>query len=441
MTRIRQRLQRATSRRVSLRTRIVAATALVGLLVVGAVTAISLAVLTKSSATAMDGTLRDRAATLQTRITATGNRVLVTDTNDALFDSTSWVFDARGRVVDGAGITTAGSLHRLGRVTATTFLDGGALRFRADPVRRGGRIVAVIVVAIDRTAYGTSLKEAGVVSLAFGAFMVTALTIAAAVVTGRALRPVGVMARTAQAWSRDRLSARFALGPPRDELTELGGVLDNLLARVETVIAAEERLTAELAHELRTPLTVIAGEAELGLMYGGDGGRFERIRVAADRMDTAMKTLLDAARASLETDIHTDVRTVLAATVACAVSRDGIAIQADPAAFGTVSAPAALLERMVHPVLDNAIRHADSVVDVSAVVEDDTVRITVANDGAAIPAQEIGQVFEPGTRGQNSTGTGLGLALTARLARAAGGRIELTSAAPVEFTLVLPAAP
>src|SRR5205085_589409 len=88
-------------------------------------------------------------------------------------------------------------------------------------------------------------------------------------IIGRALAPVAEMARTATAWSENRLDRRFGLGPARDEITGLGAVLDSLLERVGAAIRAEQRLTAELAHELRTPLTVIRGEAQLGRTTAG----------------------------------------------------------------------------------------------------------------------------------------------------------------------------
>ncbi|MEV6945857.1 sensor histidine kinase [Streptomyces sp. NPDC051172] len=87
-------------------------------------------------------------------------------------------------------------------------------------------------------------------------------------------------------------------------------------------------------------------------------------------------------------------------------------------------AQAALLERIVSPLLANALRYAHSHVIVEARRTPDGVPIDAADDGPGVPESFTGQLFKPGRRADpddGHRGAGLGLPLARRLARSAGG--------------------
>ena len=100
-------------------------------------------------------------------------------------------------------------------------------------------------------------------SLGLGLLTVVAAGAAAWAASGYALHAVRRMAHRADEWREHDLTGRFALGTPRDELTELADTLDRMLDRITQAILTERRLTDEVAHELRTPLSVIRTEAQL----------------------------------------------------------------------------------------------------------------------------------------------------------------------------------
>jgi signal transduction histidine kinase len=56
-------------------------------------------------------------------------------------------------------------------------------------------------------------------------------------------------------------------------------------------------------------------------------------------------------------------------------------------------------------------------------------RIVVADDGPGIPATTAGSAFGRGTRGPDSTGSGLGLSIARALTRRHGGELELLPSA------------
>ncbi len=75
-------------------------------------------------------------------------------------------------------------------------------------------------------------------------------------VAGRILRPLRTITNTARHISQDSLGQRLALQGPRDELTDLGEVIDGLLERLQAAFEAQRHFVANAAHELRAPLTL-----------------------------------------------------------------------------------------------------------------------------------------------------------------------------------------
>src|SRR5262249_23423945 len=199
----------------------------------------------------------------------------------------------------------------------------------------------------------------------------------------------------------------------------------------------EQRLTAELSHELRTPLARIAAEAELALNRPRDPDDYraslEAIRRNADQMTRTIDALIAAARqdARLErttSDARQAVELAVEAAREAADAR-GIEVRVSvPDAPLMVAVETDLLERIVQPVLDNAVRYGQTVVGVDVGRNGTSALIAVADDGPGVEPGERELIFEPGARGEAGHGTqgaGLGLALARRLARSAGGDVTV----------------
>jgi signal transduction histidine kinase len=271
---------------------------------------------------------------------------------------------------------------------------------------------------------------------------------------GRALDPVREMTRTAADWSDHDVERRFGSSRLPAELAELAHTFDALLARVARSLRREQRLTAELSHELRTPLARITAQVEL--LQRRDRSPVDRrdahdsIARNADEMDRILETLMTAARAEAGLDQgRSDVRTVLAGlqkTWGPPLGDLDLELYADrlPSPL-LVGVDGEVVERIVTPLLENAGRYARTRVDLGARRAGDRVEITVADDGPGVPAEARDAVFEPGTRmpGRNGHGgAGLGLALSRRLARAAGGDVTVADSPATDgarFCVRLPA--
>ncbi len=97
-------------------------------------------------------------------------------------------------------------------------------------------------------------------------------------------------------------------------------------------------------------------------------------------------------------------------------------------------------------LLDNAFKYTPPPGEVRVEADHDhqTARITVADTGLGVPAEDTERIFDRFYRGRNgtaATGTGLGLAIARWVTEQHGGRIELTtSPSGSRFTALLPLA-
>jgi signal transduction histidine kinase len=246
---------------------------------------------------------------------------------------------------------------------------------------------------------------------------------------------------------------RFGAKDHPAELTRLGTSLDALLDRIRTALRYEQQLTAELSHELRTPLTRIVTELDWWRRRPRSAEETRVIQAviaeAAQAMRLICDTLLNDARESARNPAAvpgtSDVVSVLGRMIQHAGTPDQVhgVVEAESSVL-EVGVPPALLERIVSPLLTNAVRYARSSVKVSARGIPGAVRIDVVDDGPGVPQTFIADLFQPGRRADaddGHDGAGLGLPLARRLARAVGGEVSYDSAhAPgAKFTVSLPA--
>lgn len=352
-----------------------------------------------------------------------------------------WVFDEKGRTLERppgppAVQDLARSLAGKDDVFADEDSTDTRLYARSIPGDRG-RQAGTVVASVSTEPYERTVNAALIGSIVFAAIMLVAIVAAAAFLLGRALRPVAKMTRKATDWSEHDLDHRFAVGEPYDEITELATAFDSMLDKLAASLRHEQRLSAEISHELRTPLAAILAETELALAEhdGSPADRevLERISARAVALRRILETLLAAARTEGEgTGSSTAVLPVVDAAVSGLGARAaGRRVEVSAAADvsdARVGVDADLLERIVSPLIENACRYARSCVSITVDRDPASVLIAVTDDGPGVDSAEVERIFSPGVRGTAAAaveepGAGLGLTLSRRLARAAGGDV------------------
>ncbi|MFF8731990.1 sensor histidine kinase [Streptomyces sp. NPDC015171] len=421
-----------------------------------------------------DDELRNRAAAVATTIDTSGARVRVLETAaDHLLDTNVWIY-ADGRLLEKPPSTAAGSppARAAGRLAAQAAQGGqggqGAQSRQGgqgcsttkgpEPVRLCSLAVpggqrATVVTALDLSPYRSSADTLLLGSLILDGVMLVCTYALTRLSVGRALRPVRTMTDQATQWSAVGSDDRFDTEGHPVELARLGTSLDALLDRIRTVLRHERQLTGELSHELRTPLTRIVIELDWLRSRHRSAeevhAAHEVIAEAAQSMRTICDTLLDDTRESalkpMTAPGATDIGPVLDGLLQRLDAPEHVKATAESAAPVLCAAVApALLERIVSPLLANAVRYARSSIALSAWRTQGTVHIRVDDDGPGVPESFVGELFQPGRRadaGDGHDGAGLGLPLARRLARAVGGEVSYDPeyAPGARFMVSLPA--
>jgi signal transduction histidine kinase len=268
------------------------------------------------------------------------------------------------------------------------------------------------------------------------------------VAAGRVLRPLREITAATRRISADNLHERLAAGGPADEVKALADTIDQLLERLEESFAAQRRFVANASHELRTPLATMRASIDVamakpGPVPPGTTRLAERLRAELDQVERLLEGFLVLARAQHGA---LDDRTVVSlADLTAAALRDcGAEVSADLAADAVTTGNRVLLARMVGNVIDNAVRHADGPIRVTARAGA-TATLIVESAGPVLDAGQVDRLGRPFQRlGVERTGggTGLGLSIVAAVAAAHGGTLHLAARdeGGLRVTITLPLA-
>jgi hypothetical protein len=229
-------------------------------------------------------------------------------------------------------------------------------------------------------------------------------------------------------------------------------------ATAEAANQAKTAFLSRVSHELRTPLNAVLGFAQLLELDSEEPltvaqrRRVEHIHAAGDHLLTMIGELLDLTR--IESG-HLAID--LTAVPLAPLVRDCLEMIRPQAEAAQVSlafdpldtaarADVTRLRQILLNLLSNAIKYNRAGGDVRVQFErrGAEVAIHVSDSGVGIAPADLPLLFEPFYRGaqQQSSieGTGIGLAITAGLAQAMQGRIEVhsTPGRGSTFTVVLP---
>jgi signal transduction histidine kinase len=259
-------------------------------------------------------------------------------------------------------------------------------------------------------------------------------------VAEQALRPVHDITATARrvaagASTRRGLHERIALAGPRDEVKELADTFDDMLERLDRSFNAQRRFVADASHELRTPLAINRALIEVAITRPEAspdarqlGETLLSVNARNERLIDGLLTLAESENEVVEkstVDLHDVAHHVLDEATPGQVSVRDVSMRSAPVLGDPV-----LLERLVHNLVENAVRHnhPGGWLSVSTATEGGSATLTVTNTGPVVASYDIERIFEPfrrlaGDRVASERGFGLGLSIARAVARAHGGDI------------------
>lgn len=315
------------------------------------------------------------------------------------------------------------------------------------PFRASGDAFGVLALSMP-AGLPTELRHHLAWSFLYSGLLATLAALLAGWALSRFLaRPLQRLAEATSDLGAGDLSRRVPEEGP-GEFRDLARRFNRMAESLEKTDAARREFLADVSHNLRTPLAAILGWTEAlqdGLAPGEEGDRLARIHREALFVSRAVRRLLELSRWDATPPVLRREPVPLssplmaaaeAVEAACAGTPPELRISGDPSCV--VTGDPERLRELLQILLENAVEHARSLIEVSASLEEGRVRVTVDDDGPGIAPE---MVLEGARRREGGQGLGLGLVLAGRIASAHGGALEAgrgpLSGARLTFTLPL----
>jgi signal transduction histidine kinase len=343
-------------------------------------------------------------------------------------------------------------LARRGESFYARTIGGEDVRLLAMPVvAQDQRLVVIVGASLEPRS--DALADLRSQLLVGGPIALLLASLGGYLLAAAALRPVERMGEHAATISTASPGRRLPVPPADDEISRLGGRLNDMLARLEAALERERTLVSNASHELRTPLALLKTEIELALdepdsapelaaALRSAGEETDRLAQLAD--DLLLLASIDSGKLPLR---RTRVPIAeLLETIATRFRRRA----ADAGRTIEVAAPSDLLalvdrrrlEQALANLVENSLRHGAGTVRLEAVEGPGALTVHVTDQGQGFPPQFLKLAFERFSRADGArAGAGLGLAIVAAIAQAHGGTVTATNtpAGGADVALTVPA--
>ena len=393
---------------------------------------------------------------------STGNHILVCDGEGEILASSDAVpvspyagrriEQAILRQMDGqegfGAMSTLGGVYDSPRYTVGEKVEGW-----------NGRVAGYVLVSYELTGlfrmwrgFLTAFILIAIGVLAFAIF-VTYLN------TRRMTRPLYEMSEAADRFAHGDYSARVRPTGREDEIGTLLDAFNGMAGALEQNEARRREFVANISHELRTPMTTIAGFAD-GILDGTipreqEQKYLEAISSETKRLNRLVRSMLDMSRlrdgAPEKREGRFDLSEMVVRTVLNfeeRVDEKQLQMELDlPEDPLFVKGDVDALTRVVYNLMDNAVKFSreGGALSVSLWKENGRAYVCVQDEGAVIPPEELGRVFDrfhktDRSRSRDRDGVGLGLYMVREILAAHHQDIFVTSAdgrTAFTFTLAL----
>ena len=207
---------------------------------------------------------------------------------------------------------------------------------------------------------------------------------------------------------------------------------------------------AAASHELKTPITILKGQIESMILGIGKYKDREKILPETlrevENMERLVKEILtiskiemDGLAGKAEPLLLSDILAKVTETLLPLARERHFAVQSQFTGNVMVSGNASLLEKAVHNILSNAIRHSGE--GAKVLIQLTPSKLSVTNTGTSVPEEDLPVIFTPfyrveKSRNKSTGGNGLGLYLVKTILELHGFRYRMENTnAGVMFTI------
>ena len=231
------------------------------------------------------------------------------------------------------------------------------------------------------------------------------------------------------ALAADRLGKNIRAEPLPEtgptEVVQASRAFNEMQESLRRLVENRTQMLAAISHDLRTPVTLLRLRGELM----ADGDERTKILDTLDEMEAMIASVLEFARGTFHDEPQRRVDlSALVASICDDMADAGATIEFDPPDQIAVACRRIALKRALTNLIDNAVKYG-GVARVRIEDRPDAVEITIDDDGAGIPQEQLDRIFMPfyrvdASRSSNRGGVGLGLSIAQAIVHGHGGTIS-----------------
>ena len=330
------------------------------------------------------------------------------------------------------------------------------------PIRAAdGTALGIVIASTSTDGTKSVLNWLSDTFLLVSLFVVAAFTVAVIIYARKHSSPLREMASAATAFGHGNLKARVGRhkNDPR-EMQELALAFNNMAASLEKSEYQRREFVANVSHELKTPMTTIGGYVD-GILDGTipqekHAHYLQIVSNETKRLNRLVRSMLDISRLQEQGGIPEEQKTrfdlsecagQVLITLEQAIVSKKLQVQVDLPEYPLfTNASRDHITQVIYNLLDNAVKFCPTGGNLGLTVRKGGSKayVTVSNDGATIPAEELPLLFDrfhkqDKSRSENRDGWGLGLAIVKTIICSHGEDISVTSKDGVTaFTFTLP---
>ncbi|MBT4132200.1 MAG: HAMP domain-containing protein [Candidatus Marinimicrobia bacterium] len=242
-------------------------------------------------------------------------------------------------------------------------------------------------------------------------------------------RPLSTLSAAAEALGKDIRHPPLSLEGPT-EVRRAAEAFNTMQQRLSRYIGDRARILSAVSHDLKTPITRLRLRTELL----EDQQLRSELESDLNHMEEMVHATLDFMRGTEKPELRQkiDLEALLES-----LQEDlyplGIQFQLHGTLSTPVDAQLLSLKRCLTNLLENAARYGEGNIAVTLDKDEQSIRITIHNEGEPIAEEELKKVFDPfyrveHSRNRESGGTGLGLSIARNIVHAHGGELLLENA-------------
>jgi len=240
-----------------------------------------------------------------------------------------------------------------------------------------------------------------------------------------------------------RMNARVPSRGSGDELDELVGLFNRMLAKIDSLITGMRQSLDNVAHDLRTPMTHLRATAELAIQGREKISAYQEALVScieeSERILNMLASLMDISEAETGV-VKLDRKTIdllsliddMVELYSYSAEDKGITITREPGESISIFADLNRIRQVIANLLDNAIKYTpeEGSITVNAGRHGQEAVVTIRDSGPGIPTQDLPHIWDRLFRGDQSRsqpGLGLGLGMVRAIVQAHGGHVGVES--------------